>query len=215
VGLLKLIRDKRERDWRPSPAERRQGFRGWYQRGYLPHFDAPGVTQFVTFQLYDSFPVRRHPEFESILNERESSIKRRKLEAWLDRGNGHCWLGQSHIAEIIETILLRRNGQDYELDGWIIMPNHVHLVVEVWEFPLAKLMNLWKGRSSRDANRALGRRGHFWQEDYFDTLIRDESHLERAIRYTEQNAVRASLVKTAQEWRWCSARHRDEYGRLP
>ena len=53
-----------------------------------------------------------------------------------------------------------------------------------------------------------------YDSDYFDTLIRDEAHLLKAVRYTEQNAVKALLAKTAQEWPWCSARHRDEYGRL-
>ena len=63
LGLLELIRAKRERDWKPSL---KKGFRGWHQRGYLPHFDAPGVTQFVTFQLHDSFPVTRHIEWEAV-----------------------------------------------------------------------------------------------------------------------------------------------------
>jgi len=60
-GLLELIRAKREWDWKPSIEDLKKGFRGWHQRGYLPHFDAPGVTQFVTFQLEDSFPVTRNP----------------------------------------------------------------------------------------------------------------------------------------------------------
>src|SRR6266536_753904 len=77
VGLLELIRGKRERDWRPSVEELKKGFRGWHQRGYLPHFDAPGVTQFVTFQLHDAFPVARHPELEAILNEQDESTRRR------------------------------------------------------------------------------------------------------------------------------------------
>jgi hypothetical protein len=59
VGLLELIRAKRQWSWKPSIEELKMGFRGWHQRGYLPHFDAPGVTQFVTFQLHDAFPVTR------------------------------------------------------------------------------------------------------------------------------------------------------------
>jgi REP element-mobilizing transposase RayT len=94
------------------------------------------------------------------------------------------------------------------------VPNHVHLIVDVWDVPLAKLINDWKGKSSREANKLLGRRGPFWQEDYYDTLVRDEAHLKRAIRYTEQNPVKAFLVKTANDWLWSSARHRDEYGRF-
>src|SRR5688500_2870093 len=92
VSLLELIRGKREREWKPSVEELKAGFRGWHQRGYLPHFDAPGVTQFVTFQLYDAFPVARRPEWEAILKGPDDSAKRRKLEAWLDRGHGECWL---------------------------------------------------------------------------------------------------------------------------
>lgn len=80
---------------------------------------------------------------------------------------------------------------------------------------MAKLIGGWKGKSSRLANALLCRSGKFWQEDYYDTLIRDEAHLKRAIRYTEQNPVKAFLVKVAREWLWCSARHRDEHERLP
>src|SRR6185503_18074979 len=195
LGLLELIRAKRERDWKPSIAELKAGFRGWHQRGYLPHFDAPGVTQFVTFQLQDAFPVARRPELEAILKEHDESTRRRKLEAWLDRGYGQSWLRRREVAELVEKILLEADGSDYRMQAWIVMPNHVHLVVDVWDVPLVKLSNKWKGRSSREANELLGRRGAFWQEDYYDTLIRDEAHLKRAIRYIEQNPTKAFLAK--------------------
>jgi putative transposase len=215
VGLLGLIRAKRERGWRPSIEDLKRGFRGWHQRGYLPHFDAPGVTQFVTFQLYDSFPITRNAEFEKIARERDDSARRKQLEAWLDRGHGKCWLRRSDVANLAETVLLENDGRDYRLLAWSVMPNHMHLVVDVRHVPLAKLIHVWKGKSSREANKMLGRRGPFWQEDYFDTVIRDTAHLKRAVRYTEQNPVKAFLAKTAREWPWSSARHRDEYERLP
>ena len=215
LGLLELIRAKREWDWKPSVAELKQGFRGWHQRGFLPHFDAPGVTQFVTFQLHDSFPVTRRAEFEAMLNEPDASVKRKQLEAWLDRGHGECWLRRPGVAELVEQTLIAADGRDYRLPAWVVMPNHVHLIVDVWDVPLVKLLNGWKGKSARAANQLLGRRGAFWQEDYYETLIRDEVHLKRARRYTEQNPVKAFLTKAAREWPWSSARHRDEYEHLP
>lgn len=215
LGLLELIRGKRERDWQPSVAELKKGFRGWHQRGYLPHFDAPGVTQFVTLQLHGSFPVTRRTEFETILKEPDDSTKRRKLEAWLDRGHGECWLRRPDVAELVEKILFEGDGHEYRMQAWVVMPNHVHLVVDVCDVPLVKLINGWKGKSSREVNKLLGRRGAFWQEDYYDTLIRDEAHLKRAIRYTEQNPVKAFLARAAREWPCSSARPRDEYDRLP
>jgi len=215
VGLLELIRVKREWSWKPSTEELKQGFRGWHQRGYLPHFDAPHVTQFVTFQLCDAFPTTRRAKLEVILKEAEDSVKRRTIEAWLDRGHGECWLRQRSVAELLEKILLEANGRDYRVQAWVMMPNHVHLVVDVWDVPLVKLINGWKGKSSHEANKLLNRRGPFWQEDYYDTLIREEPRRKRAIRYTEQNPVKAFLVKSAQEWSFGSALHRDEYERLP
>src|SRR5437899_774475 len=95
------------------------------------------------------------------------------------------------------------------------MSNHVHVVVDVWQTPLSQLLMLWKGKSSYDANRLVGRRGRFWQKEYFDTLIRDAEHLARSIRYTESNPVKAGLVPARKEWLWSSARWRDEYERLP
>jgi REP element-mobilizing transposase RayT len=215
VGLLELIRAKREWTWKPSVEELRKGFRGWHQRGYLPHFDAPGVTQFITFQLHDSFPITRREEFEADLKEADDSAKRRKIEAWLDRGHGKSWLSDPAIADLVEKAVLSCDGKTYRLHAWAMMPNHVHLVVEVWEVPLAKLINNWKGSSARAANQLLSRTGPFWQKDYFDALVRDEAHLKRAIRYTENNPTKAHLVKTALDWKWSSARHRDKFDRLP
>jgi REP element-mobilizing transposase RayT len=215
VGLLELIRAKREYNWKPSIAELKRGFRGWHQRGFLPHFDAPGVTQFVTFQLHDSFPVTRRAEWEVILQEPDDSAKRKKLEAWLDRGHGECWLGRPGVAQLVEQILIEADGRDYQMQAWAVMPNHVHVVVDVWEEPLTKLILNWKGKSSRLANLKLRRTGQFWQEDYYDTVIRDAAHLKRAIRYIEQNPAKAFLAKTAREWPWSSACRRDAYERLP
>jgi REP element-mobilizing transposase RayT len=215
ISLLKLIREKRESSWKPSVDELKKGFRGWHQRGYLPHFDAPGVTQFVTFQLHDSFPVTRRAEFEATLRGAGDSAKRKQLELWLDRGHGECRLRNPEIAEIFEAVLRQADGHDYHILAWVIMPNHVHLVTEVWDMPLVKLVNGWKGKSSREANKLLGRRGHFWQHDYYDTLIRDEAHLKRAVLYTEHNPIKAFLSKIVREWPWSSARHRDNYERLP
>ena len=190
-------------------------FLGWHERGYLPHCDAPRVTQFVTFMLHDAFPVTRRREWEGILGDPQDSQRRRRLEAWLDRGHGDCWLRHERLAGIVEAQLLAENGKAYGMKAWVVMPNHVHLVVDVWATPLSKLIQRWKGASARAANRVLNRTGRFWEPEYFDTLIRDEEHLKQAVRYTERNPVRGFLVQDPGMWRWSSARSRDEYERLP
>lgn len=169
----------------------------------------------MTFQLDNSFPVKRRGEWETILHEPDTSAKRKKLEAWLDRGQGECWLRRRDVAELVEQTLLDSDGHDYRIQAWVVMQNHVHLVVEVWDKPLAEIIKQWKGKSARLANMQLRRTGRFWQPDYYDTVVRDEEHMARAVRYTEQNPVKAFLTNTAREWPWSSARHRDERERLP
>jgi REP element-mobilizing transposase RayT len=213
-GLLKLIEAKRRWHYQADVAVAQQGFLGWHERGYLPHFDAPHATQFVTFMLHDSFPVVRRQEWEGILHEPSESLRRRKLEAWLDRGYGKCWLRRSDVASRTEEILRADDGRAYCLRAWIVMPNHVHLVVDVLDTPLSKLLSLWKRRSARAANLRLRRTGHFWEREYFDTLVHDAAHLNRAIRYVENNPVKAGLVREPKEWRWSSAWRREEFGRL-
>jgi REP element-mobilizing transposase RayT len=214
-GLCRLIQGKREWNYIPDTEARGLGFRGWHERGYLPHFDAPNVTQLVTFNLDDSFPVTRRAEWEPLLREPDESLRRRRLEAWLDRGCGECWLGQPAVAALVERALLAGHGHDYLLQAWVIMPNHVHLVVDVWRTPVSRMVKSWKGATGRAANSLIGRAGGFWQEDYWDTYIRDEKHLAQAIRYVDNNPTKSHLVPDPAAWRWGSARRRDVYGRLP
>jgi hypothetical protein len=54
--VRELVEGKRRWSSPPNPEIAKQGFRGWNERGYLPHRDEPGLTQFVTFRLADSFP---------------------------------------------------------------------------------------------------------------------------------------------------------------
>ncbi len=215
VGLLDLIRAKREWDWKPSVEELQRGFRGWHQRGYLPHFDAPHITQFVTVMLADSFPITRRAEWEPFLHEQSDSEKRKQLEAWLDRGHGECWLKRDDVAAAIEEIILKNDGKEYRMQAWVVMPNHVHAVIDVWDIPLTTILHDWKGASARIANQLLKRRGAFWQEDYFDTVVRDAGHLQKSVKYTENNPTKAILCQTPRDWKWSSAWRRDKYERLP
>src|SRR5882724_530260 len=168
----------------------------------------------VTFMLADSFPVKRRSEWQPILDEPDGSVRRRKLETWLDRGHGECWLARPQVAQVVEQVLREGDGTDFGLHAWVLMPNHIHLVVDVWTLPLSRLVQKWKGRSARMANEVIKRAGRFWQQDYYDTVIRDSGHLSRSIRYTEQNPVKAGLVLDSKSSGWGSARLRNEFGCL-
>jgi putative transposase len=110
--------------------------------------------------------------------------------------------------------LLFRHGVEYDLRAWVIMPNHVHLLFQVQDVPMWRLVDAWKGYTAKEANKILGRKGPFWQEGYWDTYMRDQEHERRARRYIENNPTKAKLVTFSKQWPWGSARFRDANERL-
>ena len=203
AGLRPLGRDEIER-----------GFQGWHENGYLPHRDEPGLVQFVTFRLADSFPAELRSEWESLLKIEDDRKRRIELEAYLDKGRGECHLRRPDIAALVEDSLLLRNKTEYDLGAWVIMPNHVHLLFQVQAVPMSQLIKKWKGVTANKANNILGRKGEFWQDGYWDTYMRDIEHESKSRRYIENNPTKAKLTISPKEWPWSSARFRDVYERL-
>jgi hypothetical protein len=101
-----LAAQKREWHHPPDPAEEELGFKGWHTRGYLPHLDAPGLVQFVSFRLADSLPQERRHEWDSIIRLEGQRERQTRLEAYLDLGYGGCELAIPAVAQRMENILL-------------------------------------------------------------------------------------------------------------
>jgi len=195
-------------------SKKSDGPRGWYSRGYLPHFDGGSrFTQSVTFRLADSLPklvierIRRETHSEP--DERRDLERRKKIEFVLDSGLGSCWLRTDRIAAVVETALLFFDGERYRLHAWVIMPNHVHvLFTPIEPHALSQIVGSWKSFTAKECNSLLGRIGAFWEADYFDRYIRDEKHFQAATEYFEGNPVVAGLCGRPEDWRWSSARRR-------
>lgn len=107
--------------------------RGWHSRGYLPHYDGDRF-QFVTFRLADSLPQSILDKFrsETSSNKLDQYYDRAfqiKIEEYLDQGVGECWLMQPRVADALTDVLLYFHHVRYLLAAWVIMPNHVHLLL--------------------------------------------------------------------------------------
>jgi menaquinone-specific isochorismate synthase len=188
-----------------------------HDRGHLPHWEKENATYFITFRLADSLPTA---VLDRIVSERQAIIttasqlnraltfdERKKIqrlstpiiENYLDNGAGACHLAISSIASDVANALCHFDQKRYRLFAWCIMPNHVHAVLKV--FPghtLADVIHSWKSFTAKTANRILGLHGSFWQREYFDHLIRDQSELDRAIHYVADNPQKAKL----RNWKW-------------
>jgi putative transposase len=194
-----------------------------YYRRNLPHFQPPGATYFVTFRLAGSLPhevvarlKEQRAKAETLLLEtgrREEKGKiidlRKRYFARFDKlldaaGQGRRWLQNAVVAKVVSDAIHYRDGREYELLAYCIMPNHVHLVITLGrnDISLYKVLQSLKRFTAREANEILSRGGAFWQHESYDHVVRDGKELLRVIAYVVRNPEKAGLVDTWESWRW-------------
>ena len=182
----------------------------------LPHWRQWGRTYFVTTRLADSLPSSLRDEWiaqrsswlaqhganpeagPDDLPETERTEFHRKFTArfheLLDAGHGSCCLARNEVAGILIELFLGGLGKDYELDAWVIMPNHFHVIVGPSEGrTLGGIVKRWKGSSARRINQALDQSGSLWQAEAFDHIVRSEKQLNHFRRYIAENPSKAGL----------------------
>jgi REP element-mobilizing transposase RayT len=93
--------------------------------------------------------------------------------------------------------LRRFDGDRYELTDFVVMPNHVHVLVAFRdEEAMLKQCAGWKRYTARQINETIGASGEFWQEDAFDHLVRGPEQFRYYRRYIAENGRRAYLSET-------------------
>jgi putative transposase len=172
-------------------------------RRRLPHFHPENASLFLTWRLWGSLPKM----VESVSHRTEGqafAAQDRELDR---RCSGPLWLRETRIAALVaEAIQIGECERHfYDLYAWVVMPNHVHLLI-LPKAPVRVLMRWLKGATARSANLLLGRTGQrFWQDESYDHYARNSIQHDRIIAYIEQNPVSAGLVSSAELWPWSSA----------
>jgi REP element-mobilizing transposase RayT len=183
---------------------------GWHSRGYLPHFDGGEVPQFITFRLADSMPQELLDRWREVLS-KESDIDcdtalRKRIELYLDQGYGECHLRDLRIAGSVQNSLLFFDRERYRLSAWVIMPNHVHILITPCAgHKLSAILHSLKSYTANQANKLASRSGPFWQPESFDRYVRDADHFAKVISYIEHNPVKAHLCEKPEDWPFSSA----------
>lgn len=176
----------------------------------LPHWAANATLIFITYRLVDSMPadklrawqgerdewLRLHPEpwDEAIAREYYDTFPA-KLDEMLDAGYGSCVLAREDCCRIVVENLLYFNGERYNLHSFVVMPNHVHVLMEIEEKDdLPKIVHGWKSYTAKRINEAIGGSGGVWQREYYDRLIRDAVHYTNTVEYIRKNAQAAEGI---------------------
>jgi len=184
----------------------------------LPHWFQSGVAIFLTFRTADSMPrevierweeeqrewLHRHglktalpSDFAQLPPPVQSEFRKLRDRLWhrsLDNCHGACLLRRPKLAQIVGDALQHFDGDRYDLDSFVIMPNHVHLLVQFRPPTTLKAQTQsWLRFSAREINKQLGKSGSFWQSESFDHLVRSPQQFEYLQRYITDNPKKANL----------------------
>jgi REP element-mobilizing transposase RayT len=93
----------------------------------------------------------------------------------------------------------------FALFAYVVMPDHIHLLLWTLESQLPKLMRDWKSASGFAIAKARTKHGAIWQERYFDFILRRVRDFANKLEYIHANPVEANLVARPEDWAWSSA----------
>ena len=181
------------------------------QRRKLPHWTQEKVIYFVTFRLSDSLPVQKLealneektrwlatnplPHNDRQIKEYHRNFSRR-IHDWLDAGYGSCLLARPEIRRIKDGALNFFDGKRYALGEYIVMPNHVHVLVEpLGNHKLGEILHSWKSYSAKEINKIIGSHGSVWHRESFDRIMRSPAHLTRIEEYIRDNPKSLPICK--------------------
>ncbi|MBX2979769.1 MAG: transposase [Flavobacteriales bacterium] len=184
-------------------------------RRNLPHWSQEGKLYFVTWRLADSLPQKALKQIEAdrkawygqyggtSIADLEPSVRKewyrlfdQRVQLWLDAGHGSCILRKPEAKRIMADALHHFHDKRYHLGSFAIAGNHVHVLVAPHPtVELSSVIHSWKSFTSNAINKALGRTGRLWMDEYFDRILRNQLHLERVEGYIAAHVRQGAYVE--------------------
>jgi REP element-mobilizing transposase RayT len=151
--------------------------------------------------------------FPACAQKDEVSISRRNLPHWQLPGSTYFVtfrLKQGYISEDERKIVLEAIKHFHKVRYWltaaVVMPDHIHLLLKPvalkpgLEFPLSKILQGIKGFSAREINKTRGTKGHLWQDENFDRILRDNEEYLEKWNYIRSNPIKAGLCQAPEDY---------------
>jgi len=105
---------------------------------------------------------------------------------------------------VVQTLASAREKSGYALAGYVVMPDHLHLLLVPGDNGLATDMQRIKRWSQHKIGLARGNMNPLWQPRYFDHIIRRVRNFWEKLEYIHNNPVAAGFVSNPGDWRWSS-----------
>ena len=169
----------------------------------LPHWHQNNKYVFITFRLADSLPQKK---MELLKDEKECWMKSHpkpwteevskeyakrfasKIDKWLDSGYGECLLKHPQNRKIVEEALFHFNNKHYHLKAFVVMPNHVHILLQLFNgHEMEKFLKSIKSYTAKKINEFEHRSGKVWFSESYDHLVRNEDNYKHILKYIYAN----------------------------
>ena len=128
----------------------------------------------------------------------------------MSRGNyrGTVFYGEGEYSNYLTRLQRVSNAKNWTVLDWCLIPNHVHLVVQLTDGGLSEGMRELNGGFSRWHNARTGRTrtGHLWKNRFRSLDLANETHFREVLRYVPANPVRHGLVRNPEDWPWSGYR---------
>ena len=111
---------------------------------------------------------------------------------------------------LLEAILFGRRRQWYYLLSFVIMPDHMHLIIIPRDKNISECLKSIKGFSARRVNSVFDKRGSVWQNGFYDYILDNEEKVLSRMRYIENNPVRKGIVTRPESYHYSSMGCREE-----
>jgi putative transposase len=111
-----------------------------------------------------------------------------------------------HSDLFIKAVKKARDKADFQITAWVILPDHVHMILNVPNGDTSKIMQIIKLSFSGQYKCKTGITGSIWQRRYWDHIIRSTEDMNRHIDYIHYNPVKHGLVDSLKEYSLSSFR---------
>jgi putative transposase len=117
----------------------------------------------------------------------------------------HLYFQSPDLAQlVVETLAHYRDRSDYALHAFVVMPDHLHLLVTPHRKSISDVMRNIKSWIAKEVRERTGNEGAIWQVSFHDTVIRSDDHFRKAVEYIHWNPVHAGIVREPGEYRFSS-----------
>ena len=130
----------------------------------------------------------------------------------ITRGNQRqrVFKDDNDFQKYINLLAFYKERYKYSLYAYVLMSNHVHLLIETRTIPLSKILQGINQSYTMYFNRKYKTVGHLFQGRYKAILCDKDAYLLSLIKYIHLNPVRAKIAKAAGEYRWSSHQSYDK-----